>query len=71
MPVVTKEQIKKIHATIRDLAADMRMSPEAAKQYFKFKFWRNTDISVADLTADQASFFIEQLESQRGQPICQ
>jgi hypothetical protein len=67
MQAVTREQIKKIHATIRDLAAERRMCPEAAKNYFKKMFWKNTDISVADLSANQASFFIEQLESQRGQ----
>jgi hypothetical protein len=70
MQAVTKEQIKKIHATIRDLAAERQMSPDAAKDYFKRMFWNSNDISVADLSADQASFFIEQLESQRGQ-LCQ
>jgi hypothetical protein len=67
MSTATKEQIKKIHATIRDLAVEHRMSPEVAKDYFKRKFWNSNDISVADLSIEQASFFIEQLESQRGQ----
>ncbi|GBR73979.1 hypothetical protein NO1_1229 [Candidatus Termititenax aidoneus] len=70
MLAITKEQIKKIHVAIRDLAAERRMSPEFAKDYFKRKFWNNSDISIADLSVDQASFFIEQLESQRG-VLCQ